>query len=155
MRRYVVISYLILLSTAIGVVLTLGALVAPVVFHSQSLITETLSQYSQGVIMTEIFVRANYFLVFVMGAIIVYEAYDYKMGRKDIVVFVSSALVVLSIALFAFYYTPDILEMQANHTTKSLAFDQVHFSSELDFKVLLIALLSLVVRRFTKLVRAK
>ena len=155
MRRYIVIGYLVALSVTIGLVLTLGILVAPVVFNTQTLITDTLSHFSQGVVMTEIFVRANYWLIMMMSMVVIYEAYDYKMGRKDPYVFVSSLVVVFTIGLFAFYYTPLILEMQAARDTTSDVFKNIHTMSELSYKLLLVGLVVLVLRRFTQLVRAK
>lgn len=155
MRRYIVIGYLVALSMSIGIVLTLGALVAPVIFTSQELIAQTISHYNQGVIMTEIFSRANYWLLFLLSMVFVYEVYDYKQGRKDATVLASAVVIVFTSALFVFYYTPDILAMQQAYTTQSAAFDAVHKGSELDYKLLLVALVVLVVRRFTQLVRAK
>ncbi len=155
MRRYIVIGYLVALAMSVGVVLVLGVIVAPVVFHTETLLAVPLARYDAGLVMTEIFVRSNYWWMAMMIFIALYEGYDYKMGRKDMGVMGSAAVAVATMALFVFYYTPDILSMQAAHTTDTPLFEKVHFGSELDFKILLVALLVLLLRRFGQLVRPK
>ena len=153
MRRFFVISYLIVLAMSVGAILVLGVITAPVVFGSDALITETISRYSQGVIMTEIFSRANYWLIFLFSFVFLYEAYDFKMFRRDKIVLISAVVVGFTSVMFVFYYSPDIIAMQLAHQTQTEVFENVHKASELDYKMLLVGLLVLLIRRFTQLVR--
>lgn len=155
MRRYIVIGYLIFISIAIGMIITLGALVAPVIFHSHELIEQSISHYSEGLIMQEIFVRAQYILLVLGSAIIIYELYDYRHGKRDAIVLASAFAVVFTIAMFSFYYIPDMLALQQAHQTQTDAFKSLHLGSELDFKIMLFALTVLLFRRFTQLVRKR
>lgn len=133
-------------------VIVLGVIVAPVIFHADTLISESISHYSQGVIMTEIFVRSNYWFGLIAVFILAYELYDYFNGRRDVVVQIAAFISLFTITLFLFYYTPDIVSMQLAHETQTEAFNIAHKGSELDFKLLLVALLTLLIRRFLKLV---
>lgn len=152
MRRFFVISYLIVLAMSVAWVVVLGVIVAPVIFNSGTLIAETISRYSQGVIMTEIFVRSNLWFGVVALYILGYELFDYFNGRRDTVVQIAAFVSVTTILLFVLYYTPDIVAMQQARMTQTEAFELTHKASEIDFKVLLVALGTLLVRRFMKLV---
>lgn len=155
MRRYVVIGYLVFLSMMVGVTLTLGALVAPVIFHADDLMTLAISHYEEGLIMQEIFRRAVYVYLFLAFLILWYEADDYRNGHRDRIVIVSAFVVLFTICMFAFYYTPDMIALQQAQLTQTQAFDWLHKGSELDFKIMLVAMLTLLLRRFTQLVRKK
>ena len=155
MRRYIVIGYLIFMSISVGVILTLGALVAPVIFHSHELIEQSISHYSEGLIMQEIFYRAHYLLLALALAIFSYELYDYRHGKRDGIVLASAFAVIFTIMMFSFYYIPDMLALQQAHQTQSEAFKSLHLGSELDFKIMLFALVVLLIRRFTQLVRKR
>ena len=155
MRRYIVIGYLIFISVAIGLILTLGALVAPVVFHSDELIEQAISHYSQGLIMQEIFSRSQYILLALGVAIFAYELYDYRHGKRDGIVLASAFAAVFTIAMFSFYYIPEMIVLQQAQQTDGEAFKSLHLGSELDFKIMLFTLTVLLFRRFTQLVRKR
>ncbi len=155
MRRYIVIGYLVLLSVVVGVILTLGALVAPVVFHAHDLMTLPITHYQEGLVMQEIFRRSNYIFMFVALVIAVYEIYDYRHGRRDKIVMISAFIVLYTIMMFVFYYTPEMTLLQQAQQTQSEAFKSLHLGSELDFKIMLVALVTLLLRRFTQLVRKR
>ena len=155
MRRYIVIGYLVFLSVSIGIILTLGALVAPVMFHAHELISQPLTHYSEGLIMQEIFSRTNYIFMALAAAIFSYELYDYRKGQRQIVILMAALMVLFTIAMFVFYYTPDIIALQQAGQTQTDAFKSLHLGSELDFKIMLVSLLVLLLRRFTLLVRKK
>ena len=155
MRRWIIIIYFVVLSIGVGLILTLGALVAPVVFNSNSLITENITQFSQGLIMTEIFMRGNYILTFVLIYIVIYEGYDYKRGKRDIILNIATFIAIFTLSLFVFYYSPQIIELQNAHDTNSTLFDTIHKGSELDYKITLVALMTLLLRRFSLLIVKK
>ena len=155
MRRYIVIGYLVLLSVMIGLIITLGALVAPVVFHAYDLMTLPITHYDEGLIMQEIFRRSNYIFMALAVAVILYEIYDFRQGRRDKIVMISAFVVFYTIMMFVFYYTPEITLLQQSQQTQTQAFDALHKGSEIDFKIMLFALITLLFRRFTQLVRKK
>jgi len=155
MRRYIVIGYLIFISVAIGLILTLGALVAPVIFHSDELIEQAISHYSQGLIMQEIFSRSQYILLALGITIFAYELYDYRHGKRDGIVLASAFAALFTIGMFSFFYIPEMLALQQAHQTDTDAFKSLHLGSELDFKIMLFTLTVLLLRRFTQLVRKR
>lgn len=153
MRRVFVISYLIVLAMTIGLVLSLGVLVAPVIFHSQSIVEDALSHYQQGLLMSAIFIKANIWLMFVAVYVLLYELYDYKQLRRDKWVQIFAFVVIFTIVMFVYYYTPDIIWHQLHFKTDTESFASLHKGSELDFKLLFIALCALLIRRFMMLVK--
>lgn len=149
-RIYVDFSYLVILAASFGAVIILGAVVAPVVFNSDKiLIDTTLDHYNAGIIMGEIFHRFSYWLYVVASVVILYEAFMYKMGKRDAIAFASAVTVVFSSLMFSAVYSPKILAMQAigPEATQSDTFANVHMASELDFKILAIGLVILFIRR--------
>ena len=149
-RIYADFSYLILLAATFGAVIVLGAISAPVIFHTDKILVDvTLDHYNAGIIMGEIFNRFSYWLYIVASAVVLYEAVMYKMGQRDAVAFASAITVVFSSLMFSAVYSPKILAMQAigPEATQSDTFNNIHVASEIDFKILAIALVVLFVRR--------
>ncbi|MDA3909642.1 MAG: DUF4149 domain-containing protein [Sulfurimonas sp.] len=149
-RIYIDFSYLVILAASFGAVIVLGAVVAPVVFHSDKILVDiTLGHYNSGVIMGEVFHRFSYWLYAVAGSVLLYEAAMYKMGQRDALAFASAVTVVFSSLMFSSVYSPKILSMQAIgvEATQSDTFANIHMASELDFKILAVALVVLFVRR--------
>ncbi|MCF6309579.1 MAG: DUF4149 domain-containing protein [Sulfurimonas sp.] len=147
---YIDFTYLIILAATFGAVIVLGAVVAPVVFHTDSIVnTVLLDNYNAGIIMGEIFHRFSYWIYFLAFSVVAYEAVMYKTGQRDNVIFVSSVTVVFSSLMFSAVYSPKIISMQVlgREATQSDTFKNVHIASELDFKILAVALLVLFVRR--------
>ena len=143
-------SYFIVLAATLGGVLVLGALVAPVVFHTDKILVDMLlDNYNAGLIMGEIFHRFSYWVYFLAFYVLVYEALRYKSGERDAVAFGAAAIVVFASLMFSGVYAPKILEMQALgvEATQSDTFQNIHTASELDFKILAVALLILFIRR--------
>lgn len=99
--------------------------------------------------MGEIFHRFSYWVYFLAGAVVLYEGYMYKTTKRDSIVLASSVTVVFSSLMFSNVYAPKILAMQAVgvEATQSVTFENIHKASELDFKILAVALLVLFVRR--------
>ena len=85
MRRniYFDFGYLIILASAFGAVIVLGAFVAPVIFKADRLLSEvTLGNYNSGIIMAEIFRRFSYWIYIVSFFIASYELVMYKKVKE-------------------------------------------------------------------------
>ncbi|MBA1432265.1 MAG: DUF4149 domain-containing protein [Epsilonproteobacteria bacterium] len=125
-------------------------IVAPVVFHSDRyLVGMLIDHYNMGMIMGEIFRRFAYWSYFLSVYIAFYEAYMYKNGQRDALVFGAAVTAVFSSLMFAAIYVPKILSMQSmgKEATQSDTFANIHIASEIDFKLLAAALLVLFIRR--------
>jgi hypothetical protein len=147
---YLDFSYLVILAASFGAVLVLGALVAPVIFHTDKLTVDLLiDHYNAGIVMAEIFHRFSYWLYIVVIAVVFYESKQYKSGQRDAVAFASAVVVIFSSLMFSAVYAPKILAMQAlgREATQSDTFENIHIASEIDFKILALALIVLFVRR--------
>ena len=156
-KIYIDFSYLIILAATFGAVIVLGAFVASVVFNSDKILVDvTLDRYNAGIIMGEIFNRFSYWVYAVAAFVVIYEVAEYKMGQRDAVAFASAVIVVFSSLMFSSVYAPKILDMQAlgREATQSDTFNNIHIASEIDFKILAIALLVLFIRRLMLLRRA-
>ncbi len=138
-----------ILGMALGLVLTLGAIVAPVVFHTDMISGADISHFQMGVVMTEIFRRASYVLNVVALIIIIRESYSYKLFDRDKIVIPSAATAVLMIFLFTLYYTKAIIEYQklGESVLDDSRFQALHKASELDFMLLALSLAMLLARR--------
>ncbi|MFT5660664.1 MAG: hypothetical protein ACI9TV_001306 [Sulfurimonas sp.] len=149
-RIYIDFSYLIILAASFGGVIVLGAFVAPVIFHTDRILTEVIiNNYNAGMIMGEIFHRFSYWVYGLATFVAIFEAAQYKMGNRDAIAFASAAIVVFSSLMFSGVYAPKILELQAlgEEATQSDTFHNIHIASEIDFKILAVALIVLFVRR--------
>ena len=147
---YADFSYLLVLAASFGGVLVLGAMVAPVVFNTDKILLEMLlDNYNAGKIMAEIFHRFSYWLYFVALFVVAYESIMYKMGQRDAIAFGASVTVLFSSLMFSGVYAPKILAMQSMgpEATQSDTFSNIHIASEIDFKILAVALLVLFIRR--------
>ena len=147
---YIDFSYLLVVGMSLGTVLVLGIVVAAVVFNTGKLPVEILiDRYNAGIIMGEIFHRFSYWAYFLATFVGLYEAYMYKTGQRDAIVFAAAVTVSFSALMFSAVYSPKILEMQAQggEATTSDTFENLHYASELDFKILAVALVVLFVRR--------
>jgi len=143
-------TYLIVLAATFGAVIVLGAFVAPIVFHTEKILDIVLlDNYSAGIIMGNIFHTFSYWIYFTAFFIIIYEAILYKLGKRDNIIFFASVTSVFSALMFSAIYSPKILAMQSlgREATQSDTFNNIHIASELDFKILAIALLVLFIRR--------
>ena len=147
---YADFSYLFILAATFGGVVVLGALVAPVVFHTDKLLAGfLLDRYNAGIIMAEIFHRFSYWLYVVAIFVFLYELVQYKNGKRDAIIFASGGMVLFASLMFSAVYAPKILAMQAlgAEATQSDTFHNIHLASEMDFKLLAVSLLVLFVRR--------
>ena len=149
-RIYADFSYLVILASTFGAVLVLGAFVAPVIFHTDKILSGMLmDNYNAGIIMGEIFHRFSYWVYFVILVVFGYEAAIYKTGERDAISFASAITVLFSGLMFSAVYSPKILAMQAlgAGATQSDMFQNLHIASEIDFKILALSLIVLFVRR--------
>jgi len=147
---YLDFTYLVILAASFGAVLVLGALVAPVIFHTDKITVDLLiNHYNAGIIMAEIFHRFSYWLYVVVIMTVLYESMQYKTGQRDAVAFSSAVIVIFTSLMFSAVYAPKILAMQAlgAEATQSDTFNNIHIASEIDFKILAVALIVLFVRR--------
>jgi len=147
---YADFSYLFILAATFGGVIVLGALVAPIVFHTDQLLAGfLLDRYNAGIIMAEIFHRFSYWLYVVAIFVFLYELVQYKNGKRDAIIFASGSMVLFASLMFSVVYAPKILAMQAlgAEATQSDTFHNIHLASEFDFKLLAVSLLVLFVRR--------
>jgi hypothetical protein len=108
-----------------------------------------IDHYNMGMLMGEIFRRFAYWAYFLAAFIAFYEAYMYKRGQRDAILFGAAVTAIFSALMFAAVYVPKILLMQAigKEATQSDTFANIHIASEIDFKLLAVALVVLFVRR--------
>ncbi len=154
--RNITMAYLIFLSAVLGASLYAGAVVAPVTFNTEDIFgSSILSQFQEGMIMTENFVRLSYLVTISVIAAVIYEGYKYKKGERDMLTFVALFLVLATGLMFSYYYLPDIIMMQqaGEEMTKTQLFIDTHNGSEINFKIYTFALLLLLVRNFKKALR--
>ena len=151
--RIATMAYLIWLGAMLGAVLYAGAVVAPVIFHSAKWLgSDVLSRYQEGLIMTRNFVLLSYAVTATLIAVFLYEGYKYKMGERDKLTSIAALLVIMTGAMFNWYYLPDIVTMQlaGPEMTRSATFTAVHKGSELDFKIFAFAILLLMIQNMRK-----
>jgi hypothetical protein len=151
--RMATMAYLILLGAMIGAGLYAGIVVAPVTFNTDQWIgAEVLTQFQEGQIMTENFLRLSYLVNVVLVSVILYEGYKFKKFERDTLTLVATFLVLATGLLFSHYYIPDIIAMQEQgvEATKSVSFINTHKGSEINFKVFSLALIVLMVQNMRK-----
>ena len=149
-KQWTVSLYLLFIAMTLGAVLVLGIAVTAVIFHADMYVSNVLlSHYNEGQLMAEIFRRFTYWAYVMVGVIALFEIVEYKNGRRDTVAMVSAFVAIATLLLFSAVYTPKILQMQAMgvKATQSDAFVSLHRASEIDFKILALALATLFLRR--------
>ncbi len=154
--RIATMVYLIFLGMMLGAVVYAGAVVAPVTFGSEKWLgSAVLSRFQEGQIMTQNFIWLGYGLTAMIIAVFLYEGYRYKMGEHDKVVTSVTLIVLATAALFSYYYLPNIVSMQSmgEAATQTDTFAGLHKGSELDVKVLAVAILTLMVLNMRKACR--
>ena len=151
--RIVTMTYLIFLSAVLGAGLFAGIVVAPVTFHTEQWLgSEVLTQFQEGQIMTENFLRLSYLVNVLIVSVVLYEGYKFKKFERDTLTQVATFFVLATGLLFSQYYIPDIIAMQEQgvEATKSVAFINTHKGSEINFKIFSLALLVLIVQNMRK-----
>lgn len=151
--RMVTMGYLILLSAVLGAGLFAGIVVAPVTFHTEQWLgAEVLTQFQEGQIMTENFLRLSFLVNVLIMLVVLYEGYKFKKFERDTITQIATFFVLATGLLFSQYYIPDIITMQEQgiEMTKSAAFINTHKGSEINFKLFSFALLILIVQNMRK-----
>ncbi|NEW61330.1 DUF4149 domain-containing protein [Sulfurovum sp. bin170] len=154
--RIATITYIITLGAVLGAGLFAGIVVAPTIFHSESLLGgELLSNFQEGLIMTVNFQKLGFLVNFTVFFILIYEATKWKAFESDRWTLISAFLVIATGLLFTSYYIPDIIEMQlaGEAMTQSDAFLNTHKGSEINFKIFAFATLALLILNLKKALR--
>ncbi|EAL0234702.1 DUF4149 domain-containing protein [Campylobacter coli] len=136
---------LFLLAAMIGIELILGIVVAPVIFYPANLIGEgVLSHFQSGLMMTQIFIKMGYLLIFVSIINLLFEIYsfvkeDMKFQIKFSKLMFTILILILSL-VFVLYFTNTIIELQnlGEQATKSQEFLSIHNASEVVIKIILL-----------------
>lgn len=151
MQKSISSIYFTILGAMIGIEVAVGALMAPVIFFpAQFLGDGVLTHFQSGILMTQVFLKYNIILLLSVMIAWAYEAYMFKVGKKDIASFLLLMLVTTCAFLFVLYFTPFILHAQklGADATTTAEFASMHTQSEWDMKVLMLAQLGLFIRRF-------
>ncbi|OPA78106.1 hypothetical protein BFG05_02535 [Campylobacter pinnipediorum subsp. pinnipediorum] len=138
--------YMFLLAFIIGIEFALGVFVAPAIFFPERYASDiTLTHFQSGLIMTQIFIKYNYTLLFVSGFAVLFELINIK-SKECIHVKISTitlSLINLALALtFVFYFTDFIVEAQKlgdSATLNNPEFDSIHKASKYVMKLMMIA----------------
>ena len=149
-------TVIITLGTVLGAGLLAGIVVAPTIFHSEVLLgSELLSQFQEGLLMTQVFERLSYVVNFLVVLVILYEVIKYKAFESDRWSLMTTFLVAGTGLMFTSYYMPDILEMQqaGELMTQSDAFINTHKGSEINFKIFSLSTLALLILNLKKALR--
>jgi len=150
------ITYLIMLGALFGASIYAGAVVAPTIFHSEQFFGGAiLSQFQEGLLMTSNFEKLGTMVTIGVFFALFYEATKWKSFESDRWTLISLFFFVASGLLFSGYYIPDIIEMQRQGEvmTQSETFKNVHFASELDFKLFAFSALALLILNLKKALR--
>lgn len=149
----VTMGYILFLSSVLGMMLYAGIVVTSVTFNTHVYLgAELLTQFQEGQIMTENFLRLSYVVNVLIVFVILYEGYKFKKFERDTLTQVATFFVLATALLFSEYYIPDIIAMQAQgeEMTQSLAFLNTHKGSEINSKIFALALLVLLVQNMRK-----
>ena len=151
--RMTTMAYIIFLSAVLGMMLYAGIVVTSVTFNTNLYVgAELLTQFQEGQIMTENFLRLSYVVNILLIAVVLYEGYKFKKFERDTVTNVATFFVLATGLLFSQYYIPDIIAMQSQGEamTQSVAFLNTHKGSEINSKIFALALLVLIVQNMRK-----
>lgn len=128
--------YQFLLASLIGIELTLGILVAPVIFYPQKAgVVNALSHFQSGLIMGELFVKMGYLLLGISTFSLIFEFFSLK---KNLLRLFISLLIALLSCIFVFYFTGFILQAQnlGEQVTQTQEFQSIHQWSEWTLKLI-------------------
>lgn len=138
--------YIFLLAMVIGMEISIGAFLAPIVFFPANIIGDgVLTHFQSGQLMTQVFLKFNNVLLVVSVVAIIYEGINLRNNNESFAKKISSfmlALIVLILALaFIFYFSAYVVEAQklGAEATSSEEFAKMHKASELVMKIMMIA----------------
>ncbi|MFV0480803.1 MAG: DUF4149 domain-containing protein [Campylobacteraceae bacterium] len=150
LQKNIFAAYLLFIGILVGVELSVGALVAPVIFYPTSFLGEgVLTHFQSGILMTQIFLRFNLLLMVITLFLLSFEVYIYFSKRFDFIGAVFLFIALVGSLLFVLYFTPYIVDAQklGAAATASEEFRNIHKASELVIKVVLFAQIALFFRR--------
>ena len=130
--------YIFIIAALIGIELSLGALVAPVVFFPQQIIGEgVLSHFQSGQLMSEIFARYGGILIAVSVICLVFEMINFNNNKSQSFRLRLSTLMltlvnIILALLFVLYFTDYVINAQkiGAEATMTPEFAQIHAASE-------------------------
>ena len=138
--------YIFIIAALIGIELSLGALVAPVVFFPQQIIGEgVLSHFQSGQLMSEIFARYGGILIAVSIICLVFEMINFNNNKSQSFRLRLSTLMLTLIniilaLLFVLYFTDYVISAQkiGAGATMTPEFAQIHAASEWCMKLIIV-----------------
>lgn len=151
--RMITMAYLMFLSAVLGMMLYAGIVVTSVTFNTDLYVgAQLLTQFQEGQVMTENFLRLSYVVNVLLVTVVLYEGYKFKKFERDTLTKIATFFVLGTGLLFSQYYIPDIIAMQAQGEamTESTAFLNTHKGSELNSKIFAFALIILIVQNMRK-----
>lgn len=138
--------YIFIIAALIGIELSLGALVAPVVFFPQQIIGEgVLSHFQSGQLMSEIFARYGGILIAVSVICLVFEMINFNNNKSQSFRLRLSTLMltlvnIILALLFVLYFTDYVINAQkiGAEATTTQEFAQIHAVSEWCMKLIVV-----------------
>ncbi len=145
---------LFLIAVLIGIELSLGILVAPEIFYPV-VGKDVLSHFQSGQIMTQIFVKFGYILLFISIFMLICESLNLRSKEnfnKKFSTFMLSFINFCLAIIFVFYFTRYVLDAQnlGAQATQTTEFLKIHNASEWDMKTMLFLQLFLFFIKFPK-----
>ena len=134
---------LLFLALIMGIELSLGVMVAPVIFNASNYLgSDVLSLFQSGILMSQIFVQFGYVLLFVSGFNFLYELYCVFKVEQNFKIkfskFLLSCIVLVLSLLFVFYFMNYILQNQTIEGVNTKEFYSMHSASETTMKIILL-----------------
>ncbi|WQX66970.1 DUF4149 domain-containing protein [Helicobacter pylori] len=146
MKKFGLGVYLLLLGILGGSLITLGMMVAPIVFKAPSILPEfNLTLFESGKLMSQIIVRFNFLLGAIGFVVLLYEIISFIYSKRSLVYLILGVAIGALCLLFVFYYTPYILNAQkvGEAALQSAEFARSRAQSEWLFKELLVLVCAL------------
>lgn len=146
MKKFGLGVYLLLLGILGGSLITLGMMVAPIVFKAPSILPEfNLTLFESGKLMSQIIVRFNFLLGAIGFVVLLYEIISFIYSKRSLVYLILGVAIGALCLLFVFYYTPYILNAQkvGEAAIQSAESARSHAQSEWLFKELLVLVCAL------------
>ncbi|QQW78885.1 DUF4149 domain-containing protein [Helicobacter pylori] len=146
MKKFGLGVYLLLLGILGGSLITLGMMVAPIVFKAPSILPEfNLTLFESGKLMSQIIVRFNFLLGAIGFVVLLYEIISFIYDKRSLVYLILGVAIGVLCLLFVFYYTPYILNAQkvGEAAIQSTEFARSHAQIEWLFKELLVLVCAL------------
>lgn len=151
--------YLLILGVSIGAIISstfsaASIFSAPQILHDANAALDGLSTFHSGLIMSQIFVKINFLLLFCSVFIVLCEIYSCAK-EKALLSPILGIISVVAILAFALYFSPNIIEAQklGEQATQSEEFNSLHEGSIIAYKIALFALSGLFLARVFALVK--